>query len=125
MQIWEDLAQYLSTGMKSASLAVQATPVPREKDTSASPHLHAKDCALPRSSLLFSTAGNVFLLGMVAAKGTRPMLSPFCGRSGGLPHWGSICPGLGGRGGGAAGDSLEATASVLWFLSSVNVLGYW
>ena len=79
----------------------------------------------PRCSLLFSTAGSVFLRGMVAAMGVSPKLSPGWGRWGGLPHLGSVCPGFGGRGGGVAGESLAATARALWFLSSVNVLGIW
>lgn len=79
----------------------------------------------PRCSLLFSTAGSVFLRGMVAAMGASPKLSPGWGLWGGLPHRGSVCPGFGGRGGGAAGESLAATARALWFLSSVNVLGIW
>lgn len=80
------------------------------------------DFSVPLWSLMFSTAGRVFLRGITdTAEDTSPF---WLSNDWGLPH----CPsdpwlGLGGLGGGAQDDSELEEVKALWFLS--NVRGIW
>lgn len=77
---------------------------------------------VPRWSLMFSTAGRVFLRGVTD---TADIISLFwLSSEWGLPHWPSEpWLGFGGRGGGAQEDSELEGVKALWFLS--NVRGIW